>query len=128
MTNDEHFNRILTINSGSSSVKFALFHVGRTETLVFSGRMDRIGLGVGVFQVRRADGAALTERPLESPDHDSAFRAILAWLRDEAAAQGLDSVGHRVVHGGTKYVQFQLIAPELTVVPAPRKTPGYRAP
>ncbi len=42
MTSDEHFNRILTINSGSSSVKFAPFHVGRTETLVFSGRMDRI--------------------------------------------------------------------------------------
>jgi acetate kinase len=105
--------RLLTINSGSSSVKFALFETGRAETLLLSGRIERIGLGGGVFLARRADGDVLVERSVELPDHDSAFQALVAWLSDQTAAQSLDGVGHRLVHGGTRFDQPQLISPEL---------------
>ena len=47
---------ILTLNSGSSSVKFALYAMGEREMLLFSGRMERIGLHAGIFQAHDADG------------------------------------------------------------------------
>jgi acetate kinase len=51
----EHFNRILTINSGSSSVKLALYHVGPSEMLVLTGKIDRIGLAGSHFEMKDAD-------------------------------------------------------------------------
>ena len=105
--------RILTINSGSSSVKFALFHMGQSETLVLSGRMERIGLSAGVFKAKGADGATLVERPLDLPDHAAAFKALFAWLQDQAAAKNLEAVGHRIVHGGSEHTQPQRITPQL---------------
>jgi acetate kinase len=101
--------RILTINSGSSSVKFALFQMGQAETLLFSGRMERIGLDAGVFKAKGADGAKLLERQMHLPDHAAAFQALFDWLRDQPAAKKLDAVGHRIVHGGPKYTQPQII-------------------
>ena len=54
---DEHLNRILTINSGSSSVKLALYHVGPAERLVLSGKIDRIGLAGSHFEMKDADNS-----------------------------------------------------------------------
>lgn len=110
---DARLTRILTINSGSSSVKFALFHMGPTETLVMSGRMERIGLSAGVFKAKGSDGATLVERPLDLPNHAAAFKALFAWLQDQAAAKDLEAVGHRIVHGGSEHTQPQRITPQL---------------
>lgn len=74
---DAQTTRILTINSGSSSVKFALFQMGRAETLVLSGRMERIGLAAGVFKAKGADGAKLVEKPMHLPNHATAFECSL---------------------------------------------------
>jgi acetate kinase len=116
MSDGEHVTRILTINSGSSSLKFALFQMEQRETLVLSGRMERIGLDGGTFQVKRADGAILVERSVELADHDSAFQALVAWLSDQPAAHRFDAVGHRVVHGGTRYGQPHRITPEVIAI------------
>jgi acetate kinase len=110
---DAQTTRILTINSGSSSVKFALFQMGPSETLVLSGRMERIGLKAGVFKAQGADGAKLLERHVDMPDHGAAFQALFAWLRDQPAAANLQAVGHRIVHGGPRYKQPEIIGPEL---------------
>jgi acetate kinase len=110
---DARLTRILTINSGSSSVKFALFHMGQTETLVLSGRMERIGLSAGVFKAKGADGAMLVDRPLDLPDHAAAFKALFDWLQGQTAAKNLDAVGHRIVHGGSKHTHPQRITPQL---------------
>jgi acetate kinase len=105
--------RILTINSGSSSVKFALFHMGPAESLVLSGRMERIGLSGGVFKAKGADGATLVDRKLDLPDHAAAFKALFTWLQEQATAKKLDAVGHRIVHGGSRHTQPALITPQL---------------
>jgi acetate kinase len=110
---DAQATRILTINSGSSSVKFALFQLGQAETLVLSGRMERIGLAAGVFKVKGADGAKLVEKPMALPDHAAAFEALFAWLKDQPDAKNLQAVGHRIVHGGPKYTQPAIIDQEL---------------
>jgi len=49
-------DHILTINSGSSSLKFALFHMGRIETRLFSGSLEGIGTDTGYFRVQAEEG------------------------------------------------------------------------
>jgi acetate kinase len=110
---DERSNRILTINSGSSSVKLALYHVGTSERLVLSGKIDRIGLTGSHFEMNDSGGAVLTRRELDLPNHETALKVLLDWLHDHMRVRGLDAVGHRVVHGGLKYVYPHVITTEL---------------
>jgi acetate kinase len=110
---DGQFLRILTINSGSSSLKVAMYHMGRSETLVLSGSIERIGLRASLFHIRDADGETLIQEHLDLPDHDAALKTLFEWLQGHAPGQDLDAVGHRVVHGGAQYNQPHLITPEL---------------
>jgi acetate kinase len=105
--------RILTINSGSSSLKLALYHMEQAETPALSGSLERIGLRTGLFHVKDAAGETLVERHLDLPDHDAALKALFEWLQDYAPGQDLDAVGHRVVHGGPNYRKPEVITPDL---------------
>jgi acetate kinase len=49
---DGDFMRILTINSGSSSIKFALYRMGRVETQMLSGSAGGIGFASGLFHIK----------------------------------------------------------------------------
>jgi acetate kinase len=108
MTDEEH-TRILTINSGSSSLKFALYHMGRSERLMLTGSVERIGLRAGLFQIKDAEGDVLIEQHLDLPDHDAALKALFEWLQSYAPGRDLHAVGHRIVHGGPSYRQPHLI-------------------
>ena len=100
---EEHPSRILTINSGSSSVKLALYHLGTSEELTLSGKIDHIGLTGSHFEMKNAGGAVLTRQELDLPT-EAALKVLLDWLHDHMRLKGLDAVGHRLVHGGLKYV------------------------
>ena len=104
---------ILTINGGSSSLKFALYRMGEVDTLLWSGRMTGIGLETGRWHVEDASGAGSLDQQLVLPDHESASKRFFEWLRQSNNGQGLDAVGHRVVHGGIHYARPQPITPEL---------------
>lgn len=106
-------NRILTINSGSSSVKLALYRVGRSEEVELTGKIDRIGLAGSHFEMKDAAGKVLVRREFSLPDHEAALKVFLEWLHDHIRRDGLDAVGHRVVHGGFKFSQPQVISSEL---------------
>jgi acetate kinase len=106
--------QILTINSGSSSVKVALYRMERAETLTLSGSVERIGLKGGLFHLANGQGESLVDRHLDLPDHDAALKTLLDWLQGhDALGQAIDAVGHRVVHGGREYNQPHLVSPEL---------------
>ncbi len=107
---DKH---ILTINSGSSSIKFSLYQVGRYETMVLAGEMERIGQNSGLFHVRDADSKSLIDRRLAMPDHTAALKVLFEWLKSSAYNRGLDAVGHRIVHGGTGYKEPHFVTGEL---------------
>lgn len=116
---DRRRNRILTINSGSSSIKFSLYHLGQSEAseeLVFSGQIERIGLSDSLFYASNSDGKSLIERHLQLSDHDAGLKTLLEWIRSHISGQDLEAVGHRVVHGGSKYNEPQLINPEVLVI------------
>jgi acetate kinase len=110
---DERGLRILTINSGSSSLKCALYQMGRGEKLLLSAQIERIGLKDSLFHIKAGSGETLIAEKRELPDHDAALEALLGWLQSSDPGRQLDAVGHRVVHGGLAYTQPSIINPQL---------------
>jgi acetate kinase len=101
--------RILTINSGSSSIKFALYLMGSVETRMLSGSAGGIGFASGLFHVKDPDGKTTIERKLGLRDHGAALQEIINWLHGSLAGRDVDAVGHRLVHGGSAYTGPHLI-------------------
>lgn len=101
---------ILTLNAGSSSIKFSLFEVGasvsRVSKLVSRGEVEGIG-SAPHFVVRDAAGVLLAEQ--HWPDPNQAFatllEAVIGWAEGHLGADRLVAVGHRVVHGGADHYQ-----------------------
>ncbi|MBL8246368.1 MAG: acetate kinase, partial [Rhodanobacteraceae bacterium] len=94
--------RVLVLNAGSSSLKFALYQAhGDTPTVRVRGAVGDIGRAPR-FSARSSDGTAWPEIALAS---DSGQAATLDWLLDHLAqaGHGFDAVGHRVVHGGLRF-------------------------
>jgi len=110
---NESVSRILTINSGSSSIKFGLYSMGRAETVVLAGSVVGIGLDSGMFHVRDSDGKIVIEKRLQLLQHREALKEIIEWLQSSPGACHFDTVGHRLVHGGSRFSQPHLITPDL---------------
>jgi acetate kinase len=104
---------ILTINSGSSSIKFSLYQMGEAERLVFGGKIERIGLSPSLFHVKDAEGKTLIDRQSDLPDQEAALKLLFGWLEHGAPMKDLDAVGHRIVHGGTKFREPHLVTEEV---------------
>ena len=94
--------RILTINGGSSSIKFALFEGGDLRRVV-EGTISRIGLSEATLRVKGEHPADTESRPLAVPDYAAAVGALMDWVGSHSGRDMLTAVGHRVVHGGPKY-------------------------
>jgi acetate kinase len=105
-------SRILTINGGSSSIKFALFETGETLQQIAAGGINRIGLEA-TFQVIGQNQADNITRSVTAPDHTAAAGVLMDWIRERSGHNLLSGVGHRVVHGGPKYCQPQQITAEI---------------
>ena len=104
---------VLTVNGGSSSIKFALFEADGALRRVLAGRIEGIGLPQGSFSVNGPDPADNFSRPLAASDHTTAVGELMNWLADRIGRGELAAVGHRVVHGGPKYWEPQRITPEM---------------
>jgi len=91
---------LLTINTGSSSLKAALYQLDASERSIISARAERIGLPGSHLTVADAAGAVLVDQKEDLASHDAAIPALLSWLRRQDLDRELAGVGHRVVHGG----------------------------
>lgn len=89
---------VLTLNAGSSSLKFAMYDAD-TEALMARGQVDRIGKD-GSIRLRDAHGADLPVADGPLTDHDDAVACVLASLRQAFPGARARAIGHRVVHGG----------------------------
>ena len=105
--------RILTINGGSSSIKFALFEAGDSLRRILEGAIERIGLPHATLRVKGLNPADEFSRPLAAPDHAAAVGALMDCIEQRSGRGSLTAVGHRVVHGGPKYSKPQRITAEL---------------
>ena len=104
---------ILTINAGSSSIKFALFpldHPISPEAEV-SGQIDGIGAETTKMVAKNRAGERIADQLLEGGkvSHAQAFDALLKWFTASHANWQIVAVGHRVVHGGERYSKPTLI-------------------
>jgi len=105
--------RILTINGGSSSIKFALFEAGGSLRRILEGGIERIGLPESTLKVKGLNLADNFSRPVTAPDHTVAVGALMDWIEERIGAGMLTAVGHRVVHGGPKYSEPQRITADM---------------
>lgn len=100
--------KILVLNSGSSSLKYQLID-SETEDVLAKGIAERIGVGKGKIKHETLANGACTVN-VDMADHDQATDHVFRLLTDpkHGAIAGIDeiaAVGHRVVHGGEKFVQ-----------------------
>jgi len=93
--------RILTINCGSSTLKFELFEVAEGERSLARGVVDRIG-GRGSVELSSEVGER-TARSIAATDHGEATLQAVQLLDSSGLLGGLEAVGHRVVHGGARF-------------------------
>ncbi len=94
---------ILTINGGSSSLKFALFRQAGSPIRVAGGVVDRIGLPETVMTVHDDKTGACERRILGTADYAASASHQMEWLERTVGTGSIAAIGHRVVHGGMKY-------------------------
>jgi acetate kinase len=106
---------VLTINAGSSSLKFSVYEVAAGDRLRLSADGQIEGIGTAPhFLARGADGEVHVDQRWsadEAFDHKRSFRALGGWLREFLGGTALLGVGHRVVHGGVDYAAPVRIEP-----------------
>ena len=104
--------RILTINAGSSSIRFAIFEAGDTPRMLLDGKIDRIGFDGTSVAVNVPLG---TPRPLPRlaiGNHHTAVTSLMDWLEAQAVFASVVATGHRVVHG-MQHSTPQRVTPKL---------------
>lgn len=101
-------SHVLTVNAGSSSLKYALYDRAEGPDVVAQGKVGRIG-GAAVLS---PDGSEPVTLP-EGTDHAGALRAVLETLRDTHPKAEVRAVGHRIVHGGPDYAAPMVLTDEV---------------
>src|SRR5580698_7286958 len=86
--------RILTINGGSSSIKFALFGAGDPPQRLLEGGIERIGQPEATLRVKGMNGADDLSRVVAAPDHTAAVDALMDWIVERSGQQALAGIGH----------------------------------
>ena len=95
--------KILSVNAGSSTLKFRLYEMPE-EKVLMKGTMERIGLEGSNYSIRIGEEKIQKDLPLEN--HTTAVNVLLKELVSAGLIQSLDeieAVGHRIVHGGNLY-------------------------
>ncbi len=103
---------LLALNAGSSSLKFALFDGGKTPVRILSGAVDRIGLPEATFTLRKVENQKTEHARVSAPNHVSCLDYLLKHLAETTGVAGFRALGHRVVHGGERYTESQLVTPD----------------
>ena len=105
--------KLLSVNAGSSTLKFRMYEMPE-EKVICKGAFDRIGIEGSNFSLKFADKKI--EEDVELKDHNDAVKILLEQLVKNGIVNSLDeieAVGHRVVHGGSKYASSVLITDEV---------------
>lgn len=105
--------RILTINSGSSSIKLALFEITDAPKRLLEGAVEDIGQPSARFVIK---GIALSEdssRAVVANNHVAATEILVDWLKQQNISGTISAIGHRIVHGGPKYYEPCIIDDEV---------------
>lgn len=98
---------ILTLNAGSSSIKFAVYLTGDGDPeLLYVGQVENIG---GAAELKLAGGTPVS---IGANDHETAVQAILTAVEPLIEGRQVAGVGHRIVHGGPDLGEPARLGPE----------------
>ncbi len=104
---------ILCLNSGSSSIKFALYDFVSGEKLVVKGAIERIGMAGSWLWLQDASGKRLMDRIQDFPTHGAAVKTLFTSVMEDNQLPKPDGIGHRVVHGGPHHTRHEIVTPDL---------------
>ncbi len=105
--------KILSVNAGSSSLKFQLYEMPEEKVLI-SGLMERIGVGSSFYTIK-VNGEKI-KKEVELNDHEEAFKVLVEELKANNVVDSLDEIkgiGHRVVQGGDYFDKTVVINDEV---------------
>ena len=105
--------KILSVNAGSSSLKFTLYEMPEEELLI-SGYIEKIGLKDSFWTTKINGKKIKGEKPLKN--HKEAVQVLIDELLNNKVVESLDEIkgiGHRVLHGGEKYSDSVIITDEV---------------
>jgi acetate kinase len=103
---------ILTINGGSSSIKFAIYQVGQPLRRTLAGKIDRIGLSGTNLTFQDSTGGKQSSHRIAAADHRSAANVLIDWFVQQDGFASVAALGHRVVHG-MKHIQPEIVTRNL---------------
>ena len=111
--------KILVLNSGSSSIKYALYNMDTKEVMT-SGGAERVGLDGAFVKVKLANGEK-KQIMHDIPEHTEGVKFIFSLLTDPEIGvikdlKEIDAVGHRMVHGGEKFNKSVVLTDEVLKV------------
>ena len=103
---------VLTLNGGSSTIKFALYQVGKPLKRKLYGKIDRIGLSGTNLMCSDSSGNQRKSYSIAASDHRSVVNFLIDWLTEQDESASVVALGHRVVHG-MKHIQPEIVTQEL---------------
>ncbi|NNM59631.1 MAG: acetate/propionate family kinase [Legionellales bacterium] len=99
---------ILTINSGSSSIKFSIFNCEKELILLYHGGIDGI-FDSPCLNLFNANHKQILTQAVSAKGHEAGLKAFFNWFECLSEPLTLKAVGHRVVHGGMYFLQPTLV-------------------
>ena len=104
---------ILALNGGSSSIKFALFETGGVLKRILSGKVNRIGSPGTEMEITDHAAGRTKREVVHASDHASVIQPLAQVLEKRVNFDQIAAVGHRIVHGGTRYSEPEPITPDM---------------
>jgi acetate kinase len=107
-------NCILTINGGSSSIKFSLYRISESLEELFSGEIENIGSEKATLHFTTAKDQKENSINFQASTHDEAADNLIDWLEKQEDFHSVKAIGHRIVHG-MKHTEPELITDSLLI-------------
>jgi acetate kinase len=105
--------RVLTINGGSSSIKYAIFEAGDPPRRMLKGAVERIGTPAAVLSMQAAGRPAVEPESIAATGPAQAAESLIDRLHENRDLEKVAAVGHRIVHGGARFVESQRVTPAM---------------
>jgi len=105
-------NCVLTINKGSSSIKFAIYEIEESLTLLLSGEIENIGIKNAKLSFFNFKTNQKNTVNIEATSHNDGGNFLIDWFEKQDIFASVKAIGHRIVHG-MKHTEPELITPEL---------------
>lgn len=103
---------ILTINGGSSSIKFSLYKIKEPLEQLFDGEIENIGTKKAKLHFNNTVDQQKNSINFEAADHDQAANHLIDWLEKQKHFDSVKAIGHRIVHG-MKHTKPEIISDDL---------------